>query len=255
ILSLFPNLHKSKAGILARLRTDREIKLFSQRYDIYNNSARNLIKLVRQWNKEIQMNPFILVSQEEHDLIVGSLMGDASIRQREKNSCFRVAHSVKQEKYINFKLNLLRNFNISEFERRKRIINNREVNMIYLSTKTNAVFNYYRNLFYKSGRKIVSQEILNQLNARSLAYWICDDGSFCKKQEYFIICTNSYNLEEHKLMKQFFNEKFKLNLTIGFRNEKYYYLRFNKEDSKKLIEIIKPFIPQSMNYKIGDKNE
>jgi len=256
ILTIFSKLEKSKAGILASLRTDRELGLFAEKYDIYKTQARKLIKLVQLWNKEVQSNPLLLLDQEECDLIVGSLLGDASIRQREKNSCFRVAHSIKQKEYINFKLNLLCHFHISEFQERIRKINFREVKMIYLSTKTHAVFNYYRNLFYKNGRKVVTNEILNQITPRALTYWICDDGSYNNKQGYIILCTNSYSLEEHNLMKQFFNERFGLNPTIGFRDGKYYYLRFKQEDSKKLIEIIKPFIPEGMKYKIGGiKNE
>ncbi len=251
ILSFFPNLQKSKAGILASLRTDRELILFSKKHDIYNISARNLIKLVRRWNQDIQKNPFILVTQEEHDLIIGSLLGDASIRQRELNSCFRVAHSIKQKDYINWKFDLLSEFNISEFCERKRVINEREVNMICLATRTHPVFNYYRNLFYKGGKKIIIQEIFNHLNPRSLAIWICDDGSYSTTQDYIILCTNSFSFEEHKLIKNFFEKKFNLSPTIGFRDNKYYYLRFKKEDTQRLIKIIKPFIPQSMIYKIG----
>lgn len=254
ILSMFPKIDKSKAGILAALRTNRELKRFSEKYDIYKTPARKLIKLIRQWKQEVQINPLLLVSQEEHDLIIGSLMGDASIRQREKNSCFRVAHSIKQEGYINLKLKILNNFNISEFNRRTRIICGREVNMIYMSTKTHQVFNYYRKLFYKNNKKIITQEILNQINPRSLAYWICDDGSYDNKQGYIVLCTNAYTLEEHKLMKKFFELNFNLSPTIGFRDGKYYYLRFKQEDSQKLIEIIKPFIPQNMKYKIGELN-
>lgn len=254
ILSIFPNLDKSKAGILARLRTDRELKLFSQKNDIYNVPARRLIKMVRQWNNDIQKNSLMLVNQEEHDLIIGSLLGDASIRQREKNSCFRVAHTIKQKKYIEWKLKILENFRISEFNERTKIINNRVVIMISLSTDTHSVFNYYRKLFYLNNKKIITKEMLRQLNPKSLAIWICDDGSYDNTQGYIILCTNAFSLEEHKLMKQFFKEKFGLDPTIGFRDNKYYYLRFKKEDSKKLIEIIKPFVIDSMKYKIGEKN-
>ena len=183
-------------------------------------------------------------------------MGDANIKQRQKNSCFRVAHSVKQENYISFKLDIINNFKISEFNKKNKVINNREVNMISLSTKTHPIFNFYRNLFYKNNRKHVTSEILNHLNARGLAFLICDDGSYETKQGYIILCTNAYTFEEHILMKEFFNKKFRLNPTIGFRDGKYYYLRFKKDDSRKLIEIIKPFIPVSMRYKIGRlKNE
>jgi len=251
ILRLIPNVQKSKASILARLRTDREIRIFNKKHNFNKVSPKKLIKLIRQWKEDIQKDPFLLLNKEEHDLIIGSLMGDASIRQREKNSCFRVAHSIKQKEYIEGKLNLLKHFNISEFEQRKRIINEREVNMIHLSTKTHPVFNYYRNLFYIGGRKKVTLEILNQLNPRSLAIWICDDGSYDNRQGYIVLCTNSFSLNEHNLMKKFFNEKFGLDPTIGFRDGKYYYLRFKQDDSKKLIEIIKSFIPNSMLYKIG----
>jgi len=252
ILSFFPKLHKSKTGILAALRTDRELKFFSEKYDIYNLPARKLIKLVKNWNQELQNNPFLLLTSEEHDLIMGSLLGDASIRQRETNSCFRFSHSIKQKDYAEIKKKILMNFNISEFREVKRRIGCNFIHAIDFATKTNPLFNYYRSLFYKDGRKIVSNEILSQINPRSLAFWICDDGSYDNAQGYIVICTNAYTLEEHKLMKDFFNKKFNLDPTIGFRGGKYYYLRFKQDDSKKLIEIIKPFIPESMKYKIGE---
>lgn len=255
ILKILPNIEKSKAGILARLRTNREVKIFSQKYDLEKISARQLIKLIQKWNLDVQKNPFLLLTQEEHDLIVGSLLGDAGIRQREKNSCFRVSHSIKQKNYSQIKFDVLKEFNFSEFSERKRKIKSRVVDFIDLSTKTHSVFNYYRNLFYaKGGIKKINSEILNQLNPRSLAYWICDDGSYSNKQGYVILCTNSFSLEEHKLIKKFFNKRFGLNPTIGFRDDKYYYLRFKQEDSKKLIEIVKPYIPKSMLYKIGELN-
>ena len=118
--------------------------------------------------------------------------------------------------------------------------------------KTHPVFNYYRKLFYKNNFKAICQDLLEHLNSRSLAIWTCDDGSFSKKQGYIILCTNSFNFEEHKLMKEFFNKRFGLTPTIGFRDKKYYYLRFNKEDSRKLIEIVRPFVPDCMKYKIGE---
>ena len=250
ILAILPNLQKSKASILARLRTDREVKMFAGKHDLNMISPRKLIKLIRKWNEDLQKNPELLVSSEEHDLIIGSLMGDASIRKRERNSCFGVAHSIKQRDYVHYKLDILKDFKISEFYERKREINKREVHMIYLATRTHPVFNYYGNLFYKDKKK-VTNEILGQLNSRSLAVWVCDDGSYSKKQRYIILCTNSFSLEEHKLMKEFFKGKFGLDPTIGFRDGKYYYLRFKQEDTKKLIKIIKPFIPEFMIYKIG----
>jgi hypothetical protein len=252
ILNLLPTLSKSKAGILSRLRTDREVLIFSKRYNLKKVSARKLISLVRNWNKKIQINPLELVSKEEHEFLIGTLLGDSSIRQRNKNSCFRVSHSIKQKQYIQEKFIILSNFNLSEFYQKERIIQGRKFNAIFFSTKTHPIFNYYRNLFYdSSGNKKVTEKILRQLSPRGLAYWVCDDGSFNLKQKYLILCTNSFSLEEHKLIKKFFKIKFNLNPFIGFRDKKYYYLRFNKEDTLKLIKIINPFVSNYMSYKIG----
>ena len=174
------------------------------------------------------------------------------MRKREKNCSFKFSHSLRQKSYAKWKSDILNGFRVSEFREVKRKIKNNIINAIDFSTHTHEVFNYYRDLFYdRKGRKKITKEILNQLNPKSLAIWICDDGSYETRQGYIILCTNSYTLEEHKLMKDFFNEKFGLDPTIGFRDGKYYYLRFKKEDSKKLIQIIKSFIPKCMLYKIG----
>jgi hypothetical protein len=253
ILNIFPGIHKSKANALSRLKTDRDKEKFAQINNISGLSARKLLKLVKSWNLEVQKNPLLLIMQEEHDIILGGLMGDSSIRQREKNACLRFSHSLKQKEYAKWKRDKLAAFPLSEFAERTRKIGANFIYAIDYSTKTHPVFNYYRKLFYKNGKKVITKEILDQLNTRSLAIWVCDDGSYSNAQGYIILCTNAYSLEEHKLMKEFFSDKFGLNPTIGFRDGKYYYLRFKQADSKKLINLIKPFISSSMLYKTGGK--
>jgi hypothetical protein len=253
ILQCFPNINKSKVMPLSRLRTRRDISNFSKSHNIMEFSTRGLYKVVKKWNENIQKNPSLLLSREEQNIIIGTLLGDANIKKRDRTSCLRIAHSFKQEEYMNWKIAKLSFLGISEHTKKRRIINNREVNMIYFATRTHPVFNYYRNLFYRFGRKILTKDILRKLNPQSLAIWICDDGSYSATQSYIILCTNSYSLEEHELMKKFFNEKFGLNPTIGFRDKKYYYLRFKQKDTKKLIAIIKSYLPKSMLYKIGGK--
>ena len=83
ILRLLPDIQKSKASILAGLRTDREVKLFAKKHDFNSIPARKLIKLIRKWKQDIQRDPFLLLNQEEHDMVLGSLMGDACVRKRE----------------------------------------------------------------------------------------------------------------------------------------------------------------------------
>ncbi len=253
ILSFFPNLEKSKAAPLARLRLDKELKLFSKKYDIYNLQVRELYKLVKEWRNTLESNPKILLTDLQQDLIIGTTIGDANIRQRNKNCMFRVEHSIKQKKYVEWKYEILKDFNSKGLKLIQKSINSRFISTYGFDINTHYVFNFYRKLFYnKKGKKIITKQILGLLNHRSLAIWLCDDGSYCKKQKYIILCTNSFTFEEHKLMKEYFFEVWGINPTIGFRDNKYYFLRFTKKDTSKFIEIVRLHIPEFIKYKIGE---
>lgn len=255
ILSLFPGIHKSKVVPLSTIKYKRELELFTKHYDIGKLEVRQLYKAVKAWRKKIEKNPKILLNSLQHDLIIGSTLGDAYVQQRNKNCNFRVGHTGKQSIYLLWKYNVMHEFTCSKPTWGIRQIKDHIIATLELSTSTHYVFNYYRELFYKNGIKRVTREILDMLTPRSLAIWLCDDGSYSNRQGYIVLCTNSYTLEEHKIMKKYFEEVWGLSPTIGFRDKKYYYLRFKQEDSKKLIEIVRPFIPGFIRYKIGEKNE
>jgi len=51
VLKLLPDTPKSKAAILSGLRTDREIEIFVEKYDLNSISARKLIKLLSLYLK------------------------------------------------------------------------------------------------------------------------------------------------------------------------------------------------------------
>lgn len=256
ILNLFPDIEKSKAVPLTTLRTDKELILFAKKYDIYKLPVRKICKLVNEWKLSIQEDPKILLTDLQHDLIIGSTFGDANIRQREKNCMFRVGHSPKQKKYVEWKFEILKEFSTLGIKLWQRIVNDRLVSTFNFDINTHYVFNFYRKLFYdQEGNKIITRRVLEHLNPRSLAIWLCDDGSYCRTYGYIILCTNSYSLKEHNIIKKFLEEKFGLSPTIGFRDNKYYYLRFKLDDTKKLIEIVRPYIPNCMKYKIGEENE
>lgn len=255
ILEIFPDIHKSKNYPLSILKIEREMKLFASKYDIKNIEVREIYKKIKRWKEMLEVNPRILLTEMQHDLIIGSTLGDANIRQRNKNCNFRITHSTRQKEYLLWKYYILHEFTKSDPYYFNKEIKNHHLKTLEFATITHSVFNYYRNLFYKNDKKIVNNKILNFLNPRSLAIWLCDDGSYNTKQGYIILCTNSFSLEEHKIMKKYFEEVWNINPTIGFRDNKYYYLRFKQNDTKKLINIIKPFVPKCMKYKIGEKNE
>lgn len=253
-LPRFLNLDKSKAQLLTYFKMERELELFQKSYNLYKLPFRTLKIKIKEFHKSLSKNPLLLLTQEQHDILIGSGLGDGNFRDRNNKNCsFRIGHSKKQENYLGWKFERLKEFTSNGVNIAHKNIKGNNIEIFQFSTFTHPVFNFYYNLFYHNNRKIVTSVLLNQLTERSLAIWICDDGSYCKSLKYIVICTNSFSLEEHNLIKDFFNKRWGLNPTIGFRDKKYYYLRFTVKDTKKLVQLIEPFIPvKEMLYKVGN---
>ena len=69
--------------------------------------------------------------------------------------------------------------------------------------------NYYKDLFYKDGKKIIPANISELLTARALAYWICADGNLGSHGETNLYCM-TYSLEEIELLRKALIKNFKL---------------------------------------------
>ena len=254
ILTIFPGIEKSKSSILSTFRVSREFSYFTKLYNIYGLSVRELRTAILEWKCLISKNPRLLLTQKQHEVLMGMLLGDGNLRHRGKNTLFRTEHSEKQKEYLFWTYRLFKEFTLSE---PKGVTREHHKNDEYsFTTFAHPVFNSYFELFYKNGCKRVTKEILELLTPESLSIWICDDGSYSNSGKHIILCTNSFLLNEHKIMQKYFKEKWNLNCSIRFRNQKYYYLSFYQADTKKLANIIRNYIPlENLKYKIGEKDD
>jgi len=80
-----------------------------------------------------------------------------------------------------------------------------------------------------------------------------DDGCFIKNRGVKF-CTNSFTLKEIKYLGSILQSKFGLDFTIhktGVLNQ--YNLYLPKNNMKKLIDLVKPYMVPTMYYKLGIK--
>lgn len=139
--------------------------------------------------------------------------------------------------FFNFKFY---EYNSSRFTGGKRI---------QIQSKALPIFNYYYNLFYKNGKKVITKEILDKLKPLGIAVWHCDDGHLdLLKGEIVLGTYTSY--EENFVIKQWFKERFGIDAKIRKRNNCYVII-FNPENTKKFISLIKDYVPRCMSYKIN----
>ena len=194
----------------------------------------------------------IALSQEETQIILGGLLGDATLI----NNSIRFLQSTKQEEYIQWKHSKLNPYNTSDIHLYN--INEKYSNLsFYFNNRNKQYTNFYnkiRKIFIKNNKKYVSMDYLLQLDNLGLAVWWMDDGclSIHKGNRYGKLCTHSFSYNENMIIKQYFKDKWDIDIAIKIEHKKYYFCYFNTCNLKKLIKIIYPYVTQvkSMIYKI-----
>jgi hypothetical protein len=184
------------------------------------------------------------------------ILGDGYIT---KNNYLRIGHSCKQEEYLEHKKKLLENVEL-KVSKTYTILKNQYCNKTFESREP-ILYKHYRHQFYPNGNKTVTRHLLNQLDANGLAIWFMDDGSCTKKYKngygngrYLQISTHSFTKEENNLILNYLDKVWNIQGRIRIAKKKdkpeYFYITFNVNNSIKFIDIIKPYIIESMKYKI-----
>ena len=105
------------------------------------------------------------------------------------------------------------------------------------------------------GNKIIPLNIAEHLTARSLAFWIMDDGQQVKRGGV-TLCTDSFNTEEVSLLREALTKKFNLVTSIhhktGRNGSIYERIYINKSSLDKIKPLLKKHFHDTMLYKINE---
>jgi len=206
------------------------------------------------------------VSNQELQIIVGGLLGDAHIRQKYYKGSPCNAHVIfkqgpKQEGYLRWKAETLEDL-ITKSKVRKN-----KAGQFEFSTKSLPKFNPFVKLFGKP--KKITRKMLNLLDPLGLAVWYMDDGclaieywkrldgTYRIKRRRIVFSTECFSFKEHRIMKRYFKVVWGIDVTIGsvhkYRTDKdtQHKIILNYTNAKKLVDIDKPHVHQDLLYKIN----
>lgn len=204
-------------------------------------------------NKELKNQ--INLTDIQKDILVGTLLGDSSIElgARYKNARLRFDQTFPS--HASYLMYIYSHFlNLSGkgpkvFIRKPDIRTNKIYSSIQFKTLSLPCLNYYRDLFYKDGRKIIPNNICDILNARALAFWICDDGGKGTHGETNLY-TQAYTFDEILLLRNALKNNFNLETKIYEIKSNNWIIRIPFKQEIPLKDIILPYMHYSMLYKI-----
>jgi len=198
-------------------------------------------------------NENALYNAEQISVLMGIMMGDGDVT---KQGIFRTIHGHTQFEYLNL-IQYILGGTISDHKSgfSKHLLKR-------LCCNINAQTKHLRKLFYPNGKKTI-KNILKYLNEISLAFWYMDNGHLIVKghpgrRPSAQFCTNSFNYEDHKLLINYFNEKWGIKASIKSYTRKgnlkaEHVIILSASGSEKLFKLINKYIPESMQYKLPAK--
>lgn len=204
--------------------------------------------------------------------VIGMLLGDGyvEVKKTSPRGRFVIKHSRKQGEYCKYKMERLSELVKVEYTISEGQYLDARTNKIYQhtvgKTRTHRYFKKIRDLIYPNGTKKITRNILDYLTPEGLSYWYMDDGYLmiqkrgkggCSRWSAF--STNSFSYEEHLIIKDYFKERWNIVVRINkagkFKKtgKPMYIITINSTETKKLFEIISPFIHEDLKYKIDMK--
>ena len=193
--------------------------------------------------RENELNP---LTQDNLEIILGIMMGDGCMENKNKNARMSIAHGKKQKDYSYYIADKLSNLNphtyvsISKLDKRtgKKYIS------YWVDLPANPAFNEIYEHFYVNRIKRIPIELFDNFTWQSLAYMFMDDG--CKCHCGGQLATNCFTMEDLQKFQAFLLKKFNIETTIC----KSHVLYIKAKSFRHMKSNIEPYMCECTKYKI-----
>ena len=190
-------------------------------------------------------------SSQLHHVLIGSLLGDASLQTFNGHSWrarFLQGHNNKD--YLFHLYSLFQPFVKTPPRESDDGSGNKRWSF---NTTVLPELSFYANIFYKNNKKILNTSLLQeQFNEISLAYWFMDDGSLKRwgTSQAYILCTDSFSKDQVILLGDMLFKKYNIHVSYHKQRDNYR-IYIPRKHSKEFRSIILPYIHPNFNYKLG----
>jgi hypothetical protein len=200
------------------------------------------------------------LSKELKEIIIGLILGDLFIQKDKRaingNACLRFLQSTIHTDYLDHLYNKFQDYCSAApkiFNPRPDKRTGKVYSVKYFNTYSLPCFNEYYDLFYKEGcpvQKVIPHNIGELLTPLSLAFWICEDGTFEKLSQRVILCTESFTIDEVEVLINVLNSNWDLKCYKSKRGASFR-IAIPRKSLPILHKFCGPHMPAMMLHKIG----
>jgi recombination protein RecA len=193
------------------------------------------------------------LSNQQRQLVLGGLMGDACISPKPVHaigvtmkSRFRFGHGPKQDEYARWKASLLEGVPVG--------ISPHSKGGLMVETTPLVELDSLREAVYVGGKKVFSWDYLKELKPFGLAIWYMDDGTFSERRVdgsagRSDICVEAMERTSRGRLVALLNDTYGLSCKLFDRAGKAVIV-FDKDGTESLHDLIAPYVPDAMSYKL-----
>lgn len=200
-------------------------------------------------DRAISYRQKLIITSVQKEIIFGSLLGDMCLVQHVKNIRGSECHSIKQEEYIAYKHSLLSGL-CGKLIDTTTTIDGKVYKKKQFTIRPNLnLWEFYNMFYFGENHKKRIPFNLNMLTPRAIAFWFMDDGFLIKSKnsQELGFSTCCFTLEDLLRLQQFLDHTYKIKTII----RKNFYLIVRVNSCKLLADLIKPYMIESMYYKLG----
>ena len=191
------------------------------------------------------------VGSPQHDIILGTLLGDGFLEKNGKNFRLVIDHSLNQISYVKWLKSQLQDFKSSVVIKKRfdsRV--GKTYNHCILRTESSRLLDNYSEIVYRGkSKKMIPKNLPEIINGQILAIWIMDDGYKRNDCNALRLNTQSFSYEEHKLIQKAL-QSISIESTIQ-RHKNGFVIYIPSRSMNKIRETVNPYIIPEMKYKIA----
>ena len=229
--------------------TDYNIIKCTDNHKFYNCDKKEYIeaKFLNKNDKIFSLIKKKVLSKTQKSVVLGKLLGDGSIC----NNALNFGHKKEHEKYVDFTLKSL-----GDFAGNKQSEQTSGFGTIMTrgrSISSENILQIFNSFYTENNVKIIPSNI--ELDPISLAFWYMDDGSLAHSElQKDRACFATCGFDEQSI-DNLITALNKLNIQgVKQKSEnKYWRIRLNTEDAYKMFEMIRPYVPEVMQYKLPEE--